>query len=81
MGPSLGERFGGAQGLVRWIRSLGADSSFPNSIWERDCRRNSIAFEVREMEFRGEQGMFPSATWERGELTFSGLLELSLSIF
>ena len=21
---------------------------------------------VREMEFRGEQGAFPSATWERG---------------
>jgi hypothetical protein len=22
---------------------------------------------MREMEFRGEQGAFPSATWERGK--------------
>jgi hypothetical protein len=29
--------------------------SFPNSIWERHCRCNSIASEVREMEFREGQ--------------------------
>jgi hypothetical protein len=47
--------------------------SFPNSIWERNCQRNSIADPAfidgnqREMEFREEQGTFPSATWEREE--------------
>jgi hypothetical protein len=39
--------------------------SFPNSIWERSCRRDSIAPDRREMEFREEQETFPSTTWER----------------
>jgi len=47
-------------------RVLSFFSSFPNSIWERDCRRNSLAaFPLRSSEPPCEPSpSFPNGFWE-----------------